>query len=669
MMTRIQAEKVLKVVFGHDKFYDEQWQTVHRVLQGERILLIEKTGFGKSLCYQFPALQFAGLTVIFSPLIALMRDQVTYLKLKGISAECINSGQDQAKNAAIIEDAKQGKIKILYIAPERQENQEWIEAIRNMNLSMIVIDEAHCISVWGHDFRPSFRRIINIVNLLPPGFPVLATTATATARVADDVIKQIGGNVQLIRGNLIRENFRLAVIGVDSEDVKLAWMAEFLSMQKGKTGIAYTGTRVNTELYAVWLQKNGFSVINYNAGLDDTSRREIENGLKENRYQCVVSTNALGMGIDKPDIRFIVHTQIPASLIHYYQEIGRAGRDGLPCRVALLYNPQDKDLPLSFIKNSRPHKELYDRVIEALKKEPLGARDLARKSNLTQTQARVILNDLIDQEIAKEAIYDRKKLYEIKYGASSLNTEKFEVLREFKIRELVKMIEYAEAEKGGMKYLCEYLGDTVSACNDDCLRRSYQPSEEWRKKVQEFRESYFPMLDVRSSRTKLVNGVAASYYGFSNVGSVIHRCKYNNGGDFPEHLVMQAEKAFRRSLGGEKFDMILYIPPTESGNLVRNFAVALARRLKLPISHGLKKAKTTAPQKSFQIAVLKRDNVSDAFEYDKPDEITGKKILLIDDIFDSGATIKEIGKMLSKLGANKIAPLTIAKTVGGDIKT
>jgi len=667
-MTRIKAEKILKTVFGHDKFYDEQWQTIRRVLQGERILLIEKTGFGKSLCYQFPATQFPGLTVIFSPLIALMRDQVSYLKSKGISAECINSGQDQVTNEAILEEAKQGKIKILYIAPERQENQEWIEAVRSMNLSMVVIDEAHCISVWGHDFRPAFRRIVNIVNLLPQGFPVLATTATATARVADDILKQIVGNVQLIRGNLIRENFRLAVIRVDSEDAKLAWMAEFLALQKENTGIAYVGTRVNTELYATWLQKNGFSVVNYSAGLDDQTRKDIENGLKENHYQCVVSTNALGMGIDKPDIRFIVHTQMPASLIHYYQEIGRAGRDGLPCRIVLLYNRQDKDLPLSFIKNSRPPTELYNRVIEALKEEPLGEKNLARKSNLTQTQVRVILHDLVDQEIIKEVIYDRRKVYEIVYGASSLNTETFDVLREFKIKELEQMIEYAEANKGGMKYLCEYLGDNTSLCSDDCLRRSYKPSQEWQQKIREFRESHFPLLDVQSSRTKLVNGVAASYYGFSNVGSVIHRCKYENGGDFPEHLVLQTERAYRSWFTGEKFDIMLYVPPTESADLVKNFALTLANKLKLPVSHDLKKTKCTKPQKVFQNGVLKRDNVKGAFEYNKPDEITGKKILLIDDIFDSGATIKEIGKMLSALGAEKIAPLTIAKTVGGDIK-
>ena len=186
-MNRQQAEIKLKQIFGFDGFYDEQWETINMLFQGKRVLLIEKTGFGKSLCFQFPATQFDGLTIIFSPLIALMRDQVKGLKENGISASFINSEQTQEENSQTIQDAINGKLKILYIAPERQENQEWIQATRRMNLSMIVIDEAHTISVWGHDFRPAFRRIINLIQLLPKNMPVLATTATATKRVQIDV--------------------------------------------------------------------------------------------------------------------------------------------------------------------------------------------------------------------------------------------------------------------------------------------------------------------------------------------------------------------------------------------------------------------------------------------------------------------------------------------------
>ena len=223
---RQEAEIKLKQIFGLDHFYDEQWNAIERILRGERILMIERTGFGKSLCYQFPATQFDGVTVIFSPLIALMRDQVRNLCNKGIPAAYINSEQSYEENQKAIQRALNNEIKILYIAPERQENDEWIEATRHIKLSMIVIDEAHTISTWGHDFRPSFRRIITLVQLLPKHLPILATTATATKRVQYDIEQQIGGQLTTIRGNLVRPNFKLQVIKVQSEDDKREYHLE-----------------------------------------------------------------------------------------------------------------------------------------------------------------------------------------------------------------------------------------------------------------------------------------------------------------------------------------------------------------------------------------------------------------------------------------------------------
>lgn len=208
-------------------------------MNGERLLLLEKTGFGKSLCYQFPATQFTGLSVIFSPLLALRRDQVKYLKSIGVKAACVNSEQEQDENSKILDKAKNGQLKILYIAPERQENQEWLEAVRLMNLSMVVIDEAHCISVWGHDFRPAFRRIINLVQLLPKNFPVLATTATATDHVANDIRQQMGKDVTLIRGNLLRENFALHVVILNDNDEKN--QSDTNSNQSHKSGFSGSG--------------------------------------------------------------------------------------------------------------------------------------------------------------------------------------------------------------------------------------------------------------------------------------------------------------------------------------------------------------------------------------------------------------------------------------------
>lgn len=676
---RTEHEKILKRIFGIDRFYDEQWDAIRRILSGERILMIQRTGFGKSLCYQYPATQFSGLTVIFSPLIALMRDQVKSLNSKGISARYINSEQSPEENSATIQAALNGEIKILYIAPERQENQEWIEATRRMNLSMVVIDEAHTISVWGHDFRPAFRRIINLVKLLPQDLPVLATTATATKRVQNDIEKQIGGQLTTIRGSLVRSNFNLYVIRVQSEDEKLVWLAQHLNNIDG-TGLVYTGTRVDTESYAKWLVQNGVNAVNYNAGYDAETRKDIENGLMANRYKCVVSTNALGMGIDKADIRFIIHTQIPASPIHYYQEIGRAGRDGKPTTIVLFYNEHIDDngtavdyrLPKAFIDGARPSKDKYIKAINALKEEPLTISGLMKATNLKQTQVRVIKADLIEQGIVREVVNGKSKSLEYQFDAPELDTQAFETLRIAKLKDLESMIGYVYTDRPRMQYLCDFLDDDTptvfSNCDNTTLsKQTVQMTDEWACRIAEFHENYFPILEAGAKSGNMIDGVAASYYGVSNVGNAIHRSKYENGGDFPDFLLRSTLKAFWKKLSDINFDLVLFVPPTHSGDLVKNFAEKFANSINVPLSSGLLKVRATNEQKIYQNSYLKQENIKDAFTYDHPDDIDGKKILLLDDIYDSGATMKEIGRLLTSMGAELIVPIAIAKTVGGDI--
>ena len=510
-MNRQEAEIKLKRIFGLDKFYDEQWRAIERILRGERILMIERTGFGKSLCYQFPATQFSGVTVVFSPLIALMRDQVKHLCERGIPAAYINSEQSYEDNQLAIQHALNGKIKILYIAPERQEDDEWIEAARNINISMIVIDEAHTISTWGHDFRPSFRKIINLVKLLPKHLPLLATTATATKKVQRDIEQQIGGQLTTIRGSLARPNLELQVIRVQSEDEKMIWLAANIANLKG-TGLIYTGTRTDTDIYAKWLQFVGIEATDYNAGFDAATRKSVENGLMENKWKCIVSTNALGMGIDKADIRFVIHTQIPSSPIHYYQEIGRAGRDGRPTRIILFYNENKENkqelatdllLPHSFIDGARPSIQKYQKVISILKEEPLSEREILKKANIKVTQIRVIKADLIEQGIVKEVTYGKTKKLEYQYNAPNLSTEKFEELRIAKIRDLKSIEQYIYTDIPRMKYLCSYLDSNeeyeYANCDNTNLEKiKVTITPELTSKLEEFRETYFPTLDLAS---------------------------------------------------------------------------------------------------------------------------------------------------------------------------
>jgi ATP-dependent DNA helicase RecQ len=667
-MTREEAELILQKRFKLPKFYDEQWEAISRLLKGERILMIQRTGFGKSLVFQFTGMILEGTTVIFSPLIALMRDQVNKLKELGLPAAYINSTLTPEEKEAAFQKAERGEYKLLYIAPERQGDEKWQEVVRKMRLGMVVVDEAHCISAWGHDFRPDYRRIVNVVRQLQDDFPVLACTATATLRVQSDIENQFDNSkLTVLRGSLGRNNFELNVVQCESQEARMNAVLRTVKSLEG-TGIIYCGTRVDTELYSNWLDFNGIRTTYYNAGLDNETRVRVESGLMADAYKCVISTNALGMGMDKPNIRFVIHTQIPQSPLHYYQEIGRAGRDGLSTTIVLFYHPLDDELPLSFINNSRPSVSKYRKLISVLEKESLTLYGIIRAINLKKTAVSVILADLTDQGIVVKVTRGKTNYYELKFNAPALDTAGFEELRSTKLQDYEMMKGYLYTTGCRRNYLLNYFGERTEATCGNCdidYGKNYRVSisKQEMTRITEFRENYFPVLEVACKTRILVDGVAASYYGVTNVGSVLHRCKYENGGDFPDHLLRLTLRAFRKHFRSGKFDLVLYVPPTESGELVRNFAGKIAATLGLKISHGLVKTRKTEPQKVFESNVSKRDNLKGAFSIDE--DVVGKKILLIDDIFDSGVSIIEIADMLKKKGAEMVAPLVIAKTMGG----
>ncbi len=355
------AEAALQSHFGYSGFRPGQWEIISSVLEGRNTLAVLPTGGGKSICYQIPALLSSKLTIVVSPLIALMKDQVDALQRARIRATAIHSYIDFRDALNRLENARHGMYDLLYIAPERFESQTFLEHIRHIPVGLLAIDEAHCISEWGHNFRPSYRRLKDAVQYI--GSPtVLALTATATPDVRQDIIVQLGMQQSsvIVRG-FDRPNLAFKV----ARDVKKKSYILDVCM-KGQPAIVYAGTRKTVEDIASYLQQHGIEAAAYHAGLPDSARQEAQNGFIRNDIRVMAATNAFGMGIDKPDVRFVIHYDMPSTIEQYYQEAGRAGRDGLPAECILLHTSSDRSLPEFFINSSFPDRSLVQEVYASL---------------------------------------------------------------------------------------------------------------------------------------------------------------------------------------------------------------------------------------------------------------------------------------------------------------
>ena len=371
------AHSILKQYFGYDSFRGGQEDLISNILAGKDALGIMPTGAGKSLCFQIPALMLNGVTLIISPLISLMKDQVNALTQSGIAAAFINSSLTEKQISLALQNARRGVYKLIYIAPERLLTEDFLSFIRSVEVSMITVDEAHCISQWGQDFRPSYSKIPEFVSNLKSRPIISAFTATATPKVRDDIVEllQLDNPFILVTG-FDRPNL---FFDVQKPKSKYSVLTAFLEDKKEKSGIIYCATRAAVDEVCDKLQKDGYNALRYHAGLSDRERHDNQDEFIYDRVQIIVATNAFGMGIDKSNVSYVIHYNMPKDIESYYQEAGRAGRDGEPADCILLYSGQDVRTSLWLIENARD----YDREDMSLSLEKILERDRKRLREMT----------------------------------------------------------------------------------------------------------------------------------------------------------------------------------------------------------------------------------------------------------------------------------------------
>ena len=332
-------KEALKAVFGYDSFRQGQESVINAVLDGRDILAVMPTGAGKSLCYQVPAMLLSGITLVISPLISLMQDQVKALNEAGVDAAFINSSLSEKEMHDTFKNASKGQYKIIYVAPERLMSEGFVRLAKGVEISMITVDEAHCISQWGQDFRPSYMDIAEFVNVLDKRPIISAFTATATQNVREDIICSLGlTNPYFLVTGFDRENL---FFQVDKPQSKDRFILDYLDRHKGESGIIYCATRKNVDSLYTLLKKRNISVAKYHAGMSIEERKQMQDDFVFDYTSIVIATNAFGMGIDKSNVRFVIHYNMPSNMENYYQEAGRAGRDGLNSECILLFSPQD----------------------------------------------------------------------------------------------------------------------------------------------------------------------------------------------------------------------------------------------------------------------------------------------------------------------------------------
>jgi ATP-dependent DNA helicase RecQ len=676
---RVQA--LLTVLAGPSALLrDDQLAAIQAlVVDRRRVVVVKRTGWGKSAVY-FLATRLlreagAGPTLLVSPLLSLMRDQIAKAEAIGIRAATINSTNlDQWRQVEA--ELAAGQIDLLLISPERLNNPQFRSQVLpdlSGRVGLLVIDEAHCISDWGHDFRPDYRRLVRVLDDLDPDIPVLACTATANERVMADVAEQLGATPLLFRGSLDRESLRLSVLAIPSQADRMAWLADNLPQLQG-SGIVYCLTVGDTDRVAAWLQANGIDARAYSGRTDPEERLELEDALRADQVKVVVATSALGMGFDKPDLAFVIHFQSPDSPVTYYQQIGRAGRALDRAEVVLLCGAEDRSIWEWFASTAFPPREHVTTVLNALEAGgPMSSGLLEEVANLSRSRLELMLK-VLDVEGAVRRVPGG---WERTDAPWSYDADRHQRVAAARKAEQATMVAYATTDQCLMAYLRGQLDDPdPTRCGRcaNCTGRHpsprvppalaaeagrflagqdlvLNPRLQWPQGIAGLRGRIPEELRVQRGR-------ALATLGGPGWGPVVRELLASDG-PVPDELLDAVVRVLGRWDWPERPAWVTFVPSRRHPKLVGDLAERIAEVGHLPLHHLLERTRDAPPQLEMANSAHQCRNVHGAFTVTGP--IPPGGVLLVDDTADSKWTLTVVGALLRHAGAGAIYPLVLLR--------
>lgn len=699
-MNRDDAQQLLQMALANPtaQFRDGQWEAIDALVNHQqKLLVVQRTGWGKSSVYFISTRIFRdkgkGPTIIVSPLLALMRNQIESAKRLGIKAETMNS-TNSADWQAVTQRILANQIDCLLISPERLANDNFVATVLQPignRIGLIVIDEAHCISDWGHDFRPDYRRIVNILRQLPPNTPVLGTTATANNRVVEDIQTQLG-DIAIHRGPLIRESLALQTMVLPDQASRLAWLAQVIPTLQG-TGIVYTLTIRDAEQVAQWLSNNGIDAKAYHGsveadGFEDSNayRQYLEDQLLNNRMKVLVATTALGMGYDKPDLGFVIHYQAPGSIVAYYQQVGRAGR-GIDRAIGVLMSgTEDHDIHDFFRDSAFPSEAQVYQILQVLDdSDGLSLHGIEEQTNLRHSQIEKVLKLLSVENpapVLKEgSLWVRTPVH------YRMDHARIAHLTNQRIQEWTEIQEYLADPGCKMTFLRRALDDLdptpcgkcASCIGQQVINQVIDPALvhragtflkhaeiviQPRKQVAPSNAETaraFPRYQFPRQLGPLIAqpGRVLSRWGDAGWGKMVADNKHN--GSFSDELVEAvADMIQNRWKPNPAPTWVCCVPSLNHPMLVPHFAQRLAQRLGIPFVDAVSKVRHNQPQKGQQNSFHQCHNLDGVFEITQyyPDQ----PVLLVDDIVDSGWTLTVIAALLQQAGSGLVYPVALASS-------